>query len=948
MTPSVPSSLLAGLAWLLLATPVTVADPPAKDSGPLAAAAQLLAEGKHAEAEEAFGKLSAEHAVEAAIGIARVQQATGHREQAAETLETAAKAKPDAAPLHAELARLALERGDYDTANREITAALKLDEHLVLAHLLRADLHAHTGKLDEAAADYKWLVDYFNAHDNLTADELLAIGQGAAQYARWNRLSDQFGFLVNDFYPDLIASHPETWQAHYEAGRLYAEKYNESDAGKEFKAALAKNPNAAAVHAAIGQLTLDSFDLSAAQDACDRALEINPELLAAHHLRADIHLANFEPRQAAGILEPALKLNPVSEDTLGRLAAAYLSTDGVNLRGDDSRFGKLRAAVDARNPHAGQFYRALGDALDRLRRWPTAAEFYREAMTRMPQLVEPSGRLGMMLMRLGEEEEAAKVLAASFEADPFNVRVNNTLKVLEVLGDYETHETEHFRIKYDPAKDKIVVRYMGDWLESVYPGLVEQMGFTPPGKSLFEVFCRARNTDGHGWFSARMVGLPRIHPIGACAGKIVALQSPSEGEQRFNWARVLKHEFVHVINLQQTDFNIPHWFTEALAVLNEGYERPQDWNELLRKRSAAGKLFNLDSINLGFIRPHSSDDWTLAYCQAELYAEYLLERFGKDAIARMLAAYRDNLTTPEALQRSFGVSAADFEKGYDAFVAKTIAALPVSSGEANLDPAELQKQLAKSPKDAHLLAQLAQARLDRKNFPEARRRADAALAVEPGNQLAHYVRARLHLLVGENREALDRLEKHLDREKPQTNLLALLAGLKLRAEDFDAAAELYALGAAHDPGGTRWLKSLAAVYLKAENDEKLGPILEQLAASDPDDFPIRKKLAQLAVNRDDWTAAERWTLEAIHIQVMDAQIHAWRGTALIRQQKSAEAIAEWRVAVELDTENIGYQLALARTLIAAGQNDEAQTVLQALLKKSPNHDEARRLLDRLQ
>ncbi len=44
--------------------------------------------------------------------------------------------------------------------------------------------------------------------------------------------------------------------------------------------------------------------------------------------------------------------------------------------------------------------------------------------------------------------------------------------------------------------------------------------------------------------------------------------------------------------------------TEAHAVDSEGYPRPQDWNCLLLERRAQSctKLFNLDTINLGFIR----------------------------------------------------------------------------------------------------------------------------------------------------------------------------------------------------------------------------------------------------------------------------------------------------------------------------------------------------------
>ncbi|MEX0979062.1 MAG: tetratricopeptide repeat protein, partial [Pirellulales bacterium] len=532
--------------------------------------------------------------------------------------------------------------------------------------------------------------------------------------------------------------------------------------------------------------------------------------------------------------------------------------------------------------------------------------------------------------------------------DPFNVRVNNTLKVLEVLDGYETLETEHFRIKFDPQKDKVLAESMGQWLEEVYPQLVKQMGFVPPDKSLFEVFSSAKNTDGHGWFSARMVGLPHIHPIGACAGKIVALQSPSEGPQRFNWARVVKHEFVHVINLQQTDFNIPHWFTEALAVLNEGYPRPQDWNDLLVTSAGKNKLFNLDTINLGFIRPHSSSEWTLAYCQAELYAEYMLERFGPEAIAKMLAAFGDNLTTPEAIKRAFEVDQPDFERGYQDYVKKIVAALPAAAAAGPISLAEVQKALAKNPKDPKLLADAARAHLNRNNYPEARRLADAALAIDPKSQLAQYVRARLHLVVGENKEALARLEQALDREHPQENLVALLAGLKLRAEDYAAAAELYELGAKHDPHGGKWLKSLAAVYLKSGDDKKLVSVLTKLADADPDDLPVRKKLAQLAVAGGAWAAAARWTFEGLHIQVMDAELHAWRGEALSGQGNAAGAAAEYAVAVELNPDDAKLRLALAAALVKANRPADAKAALEALLKREPGDSAARRMLESLE
>ena len=96
-----------------------------------------------------------------------------------------------------------------------------------------------------------------------------------------------------------------------------------------------------------------------------------------------------------------------------------------------------------------------------------------------------------------------------------------------------------------------------------------------PGRSKIEIL------KSHQWFSGRTIGLPFVPTVGACTGRVVALASPKATRVPFNWSmRVLTHELVHVITLQQTEFNIPHWYTEALAVESEGYPRPQDANDV--------------------------------------------------------------------------------------------------------------------------------------------------------------------------------------------------------------------------------------------------------------------------------------------------------------------------------------------------------------------------------
>jgi tetratricopeptide (TPR) repeat protein len=918
----------------------------------LAKAHNLWLKGKYAEAEAAFQQLSASAPAEAALGLARCQSSRGRYADAHELLEAAIVSHPQAAALHAELAELAMTRGDFERAARAIDEALKAHEENLHARWLQAELARWQGRLDDADRAYGWLVAYYNAHDVAAAADLRYIGLGAAQYARWHRLSDQFSFLVNELYPDALAQEPAYWPAHYEAGLLYLEKYNQPEAERAFKAALAINPNAAEVYAALAQLALQNYRLEDAQRLAAQALDLNPNLLAAHWCRADAHLANFQTAEALEILQRALQLNPHSEGTLGRLAAAYAVLDGIPedpAAAAQGRFGRVIEQAVQRNPHAGEFFFALATALDTTRRFPAAARYYQESIRRMPQLVAPRGALGLMYLRLGEEGLARQMLEESFQCDPFNVRVKNSLEVLDVLDGYAVLETEHFVLKFDRGTDALLARCAARYLEEeVYPQLTRQFGFEPEGKTLFEFFSRHRNTSGHGWFSARMVGLPYIGTVGACAGKMVALASPNDMPKKYNWARVLKHEFVHVLNLQQSRFNIPHWFTEALAVESEGYPRPQTWNELLAERVPRGELFNLDTINLGFIRPSSSLDWQMAYCQAQLYAQYMVATYGEDALARMLAAYRDNLDTRAALERCFGVSQQEFERGYLEFIRGVAAGLTRRARPAAMTLAQLVRAQREHPDDPDLTSRLALAQFSRKAYPQARSLAEQVLAAHPAHPLASYVLARIRLLVGEEDQALALLEAAFDPADPEEHVLALLASLRVKAEQYQEAERLYALAAASDPHNVQWLKSLAGVYLKTRDHARLGEVLVKLAQADADDLLVRKKLAQLAVEARRWDDARRWASEVLHIDVQDPEAHAQLAQSLSQLAQHARAAEEYEMAVQLAPDQLSWRLAWAEACHQAGNDPRAREILTELLALQPDFPGAKDLLEKLQ
>jgi tetratricopeptide (TPR) repeat protein len=314
----------------------------------------------------------------------------------------------------------------------------------------------------------------------------------------------------------------------------------------------------------------------------------------------------------------------------------------------------------------------------------------------------------------------------------------------------------------------------------------------------------------------------------------------------------------------------------------------------------------------------------------------------------MLAAYADNLNTPDALRRSFNVEQEDFEKAYRAYVDQVIAnAGPLDAG-LSLDLAALQKSAKEDPKNADKLAQLAYAHLQRKSNPQARQGALAAQKIEPKNQLAAYVLARLQLSIGDAQQALALLENTVSEESPQENALGLLAGLKLQAKDFAGAERLYRLGLEKFGDDEKWLKALARIHLQTQEEEKLAQTLAKLAELDGEDVLIRKKLALMALARKDYAAAENWATEALLIDVMDAELHAAAAQAAAEQEKYPPAIAAYELAIRIEPKQLAWRLALADSQLQAGQMDRARETLEQLIKIDPNFPGARVLLESLE
>ena len=919
----------------------------ASDPAGLDAARRLWQNGRYAEAEEGYDallkepdKLEPADRVRAILGRADCLASQGEIARAIEDLARAATAQPENADLAARLAELRFGRGDWAGADAAVKAALKADPDHLAARWAAARLMEARGELDAVVPAWKWFVDQYNARQPGIASDaaaLLIVGQAAERYyravARGDELSDSLNDVLREIYEGALKADPHCWQAAWLEGRLFLSGYREGDAHKELARALQINPESVEALVTLGQADLQGYKLAAGRAKVERALAVNPHYAPAYVLLADLNISDERFPEALDAARKAVAENPRDEDALARLAASSrLLVDPVGA-------AWAEAAARLNNPRPALFYAALGERLADRRKYQSAERAFLLAAAADPRRADAPLGLGMLYMQIGREDEARDLFKTAFASDPFNVRADNMMKVLKHMEAYEPARSEHFTVTYDPQQDKLLGKYMSRYLESIYGELTERFGYTPPESTRIEIM------KNHQWFSGRTVALPFIPTVGACTGKVVALASPRATNKPFNWARVLKHEVVHVITLQQTEFNIPHWYTEALAVESEGFPRPQEWNKLLVERVPARKLLNLDTINLGFIRPREPDDRQMAYCQAQLYARYMLKRFGPDALVKLLDAYRRGLTTEQAIVSCFHVEKADFEAGYLTYLDEVVKTIRTRvSEEKPVKFAELERSLKANPDDADLNARMAYEHFARRDLKAARPLADKALKLKPHQPLASYVKARLLVTIGDDDAALALLEPALDPEKPNERVIDLLAELQLKAGNLDEAERLYELARRDDPVHSKWIAGLARIHLRKKESGKFLADLAMLADNDADDLAVRKALAERHLEAGQPDQAEKWAYECLFVDVYDPANHVVLADALLALKAYDRAIEEYQTALELKAKKPNdLKVHLAKAQLGSGRRDAARATLEEVLKADPEHPEAKAL-----
>jgi cellulose synthase operon protein C len=664
----------------------------------------------------------------------------------------------------------------------------------------------------------------------------------------WEQANEQF----------RLATQPANSKALYKVrwGMLLHERFNDADAAGLFREALAKDPSNAEAYVGLAAVSADGFDGTAAE-YLRKAIAFDPKLAEAHELMADVALANDDRNVAAAEADKAIALENDALDAMAIHAALELIADHP----PDPWFAKIQAI----NPHYGGAYARVAHHLELHYRYEDAVTYYRRAIEIDRRLWAAHSALGIDLMRLGKADEPFKELQLSYDNGYRDAATVNSLRLLESYkNNFDIFRDATTILKLNKTEAAVLLPYLQPELHTILATYNEKYQMKLSGPVQVEVY------PNHEDFAVRTMGMPGLGALGVTFGEVVAMDSPSAHTPGdFNWGSTLWHEMSHVFILSATNHRVPRWFTEGLAVHEEG-ERSAEWKDrvtpevLLAIRDK--KLLPVSNLDRGFVYPEYPSQVVVSYFQAGSICDFIKAKWSEGKLLEMVHSYANLQTTPQVIEHDLATSPDEFDKQYFAWINQKygaqaaqfdewrgkLKALFAAAQEKQYDTVVLQGPaiLALYPEyvgDANvyeLMADAYKARGDAK--------AEAAILTayeHQGGQMPDVLKrlAALQQAAGQTAEASATLERvtYIYPVK-DADLHKRLGDLRYAQKQYDGAIREYkALVASHpvDKAGAEF--ALAQAYLAAGQRDKAEESVLAALETAPGYRPAQKLLLEL-------------------------------------------------------------------------------------------------------
>jgi tetratricopeptide (TPR) repeat protein len=451
---------------------------------------------------------------------------------------------------------------------------------------------------------------------------------------------------ANQIFIQLISQHPDNPDYRVLRGRLFLDHQEPDYAATLFSQALEIKKDHAGALLGLALIAADNFG-SNASELAKKALASDPKLVEAQELLARLALEDNNNAKATEEAKKALAI-----DSNAVQARAILATM-------DWLADKKETPWD---PHDARGYETAGHFMTLNRRYDEAIAFFRKAIALDPQLYSARSKLGIDLMRMGQETEARQQLEICFNNSFRDKATRNTLTLMDSYKNFETFKTDRTVLKLHKKEAGLLRPYIESEMQKAISTYEDKYKIKLDKPVQVEVY------PDHEDFAVRTLGMPGLGALGVTFGYAIAMDSPSgRPPGQFHWASTMWHELSHVFTLTMTNHRVPRWFTEGIAVHEETAVSPE-WGDRLGPDEIAAvkdhQLLPVEELDRGFIHPVAPTQVVVSYFQAGRIVDYITEKWGWDTILAMLKDFGNDDDTPTVIRKELKIEPKEFDKQF--------------------------------------------------------------------------------------------------------------------------------------------------------------------------------------------------------------------------------------------------------------------------------------------
>ncbi len=674
------------------------------------------------------------------------------------------------------------------------------------------------------------------------------------------------------------------------------------------------DPKFVDAYVASAELALQKHDYQLAASAIEKAIPLQPDDPYLYYLQSRAWKGG-DPERSAAALQLALEKNPRHIPSLLYQAEQAIDSEQydeahrfvtevlqvnlhqpeawafeavlAHLRGQPEIEALMRAAALSTWSTNPEVDHLIGVKLSQKYRFTEGAAYQRRALAVRPQSTKYRFQLAQDLLHLGDDEAGWTLAEQTQQDDPYNSVAYNLMTLHDSLEQFQTFQADGILLRMDAFEASVYGEQALKLLQTAKRELSEKYSVELKKQIIVEIFPKQSD------FAIRTFGLPGgAGYLGVCFGRLVTANSPaSQGAAPANWQSVLWHEFCHVVTLEKTRNRMPRWLSEGLSVYEER-QRDGRWGQQLnptfREMILSEDLTPVSELSGAFLSPKSAMHVQFAYFESSMVVEYFIDKYGIDAMNRLLDDLAVGMPINDALQRHAGsLAALDAEfaeyarQAAEAFGPTADWERPTAEGPPSL--AQWRERLEQSPNHYWALRAVAQAEV------AAERDAEAI-------------------------ELLDRLDAILPADGSP-----------------GCATELRARLAARQGDVTTELKHLQALHRLRD-----------------DDLPTYRRIAEIAIEREDWELLASMSAAMLAVNPLLPAGHEWlaeAGEQLQRPADTVRALAALSRMEQVDPAGLHYRWAVA--LEKLDRNAEAKRQVLMALEYAPRYRDAYRLLTKL-